>query len=254
MDAIPPFVFLVIALALLCMAGALGVWIFNYFTGGGATSSKRREPLVVPEIESASPSADEPAGESAQAPPPADQALLCVRRTERGELAVFVQGQQYYHLRGIKDAQVAQETLEVVKCVTAFAEGWSPAAEQARAEPSPPEPAADEESFLDQLRQTDLFSLETGTSSSGLFGRRNKRKLSSQPQSLVTPADQINDLVQQRLDEQPVKAYQDIKITTGDDGGLCFHVGGRTYAQVDQIPDPEVKTLIQDAIQVWREG
>jgi hypothetical protein len=70
----------------------------------------------------------------------------------------------------------------------------------------------------------------------------------------VTPADQINDLVQQRVDEHPGMAYQDIRITTGDDGGLCFHVGARTYAQVDQIPDPEVKTLVQDAIQAWREG
>jgi hypothetical protein len=254
MDAIPPFVFLILALALLCMAGALGVWVFNYFTGGGARSSKRREPLVVPETESASPSANESSDESAPAPPPDDQALLSVHRTERGELAVFVQGQQYYHLRGIKDAQVAYETLEIVRHVTAFAEGWPPAAEQERAEPSPPEPAADEESFLDQLRQTDLFSLETGTSSPGLFGQRKKRKSSSQPQSLVTPADQINDLVQQWLDEHPGTAYQDIRIATGDDGGLRFHVGARTYAQVDQIPDPEVRSLVQDAIRAWTEG
>jgi hypothetical protein len=254
MDAIPPFVFLVLALALLCMAGALGFWVFNYFVGGGSKSSKRRELHVVPEVESAALSADGPSDESVPAPPPDDPTLLSVRRTERGELAVYVQGQQYYHLRGIKDAQVAQETLEAVRCVTAFAEGWPPATEQERAEPSLPEPAADEESFLDQLRQTDMFSLETGTSSPGLFGRRKKRQSSSQPQSLVTPADQINDLVQQRVDEHPGMAYQDIRVTTGDDGGLCFHVGARTYAQVDQIPDPEVKTLVQDAIQAWREG
>lgn len=254
MDTIPSFVFLVLALALLCMAGALGVWVFSYFTGGGAKNSKRREPLAVPEMESASPSADESSDESAPAPPPDDQTLLSVRRTERGELAVFVRGQQYYHLRGIKDAQVANETLEAVKCVTAFAEGWPPAAEQERTEPSPPEPAADEVSFLEQLRQTDMFSLETGTSSPGLFGQRKKRKFSPQSQSLVTPADQINDLVQQRLDERPGMAYQDINISTGDDGGLCFRVGARTYAQVDQIPDPQVKTLVQDAIQEWREG
>ncbi len=254
MDAIPPFVFLVLALALLCMAGALGVFLFNYFMGGDSKSSKRRELHVVPGAESAALSADESSDESAPAPLPDDQALLSVRRTERGELAVFVQGQQYFHLRGVKDAQVANETLEVVKCVTAFAEGWPPVAEQEKAGPSPPEPAADEVSFLEQLRQTDLFSLETGTSSPGLFGQRKKRKPSPQPQSLVTPADQINDLVQQRLDERPGVFRQDIRITTGDDGGLCFQVGARTYAQVDHIPDPQVKTLVQDAIQEWREG
>jgi hypothetical protein len=253
MDAIPPFVFLVLALALLCMAGALGVWVFNYFMGGGAGSSKRREPLAVPGVKSASLSTDDSSDESVPAPLPDGQALLSVHRTERGDLAVFVQGQQYYHLRGIKDAQVAYETLEIVRHVTAFAEGWSPAAEHETAGPAP-EPVADEESFLDQLRQTDLFSLQTGTSSPGLFGQRKKRKSSLEPQSLVTPADQINDLVQQRLDEHPGMGHQDVRITTGDDGGLCFLVGARTYVQVDQIPDPEVKTLVQDAIQEWREG
>ncbi|MBL7062946.1 MAG: hypothetical protein ISS49_01900 [Anaerolineae bacterium] len=60
-------------------------------------------------------------------PPPAgEQELLCVSRTKKGNLAVFVQDQRYCRLSEIKDPQVRSEAIAALKAVLTFAEGWLP--------------------------------------------------------------------------------------------------------------------------------
>jgi hypothetical protein len=70
----------------------------------------------------------------------------------------------------------------------------------------------------------------------------------------LTPADAINELVQQRLQERPDMARQIISITTGADGGLRIRVGLKTFTDAGAIPDPEARALVQDAIREWKEG
>lgn len=251
MDVIPSYVFLILALALLAMAVGLGIWLFNYITGGGSESPSRerreRSPTTRALVEMET---SVPAGA---------RELLSVHRLERGELAVFVRGQRYYHLRGIKDSQLGTEAVEAIVRVMAFAEGWLPALRQQASRPSPTEPTVspaspvDQEAFLERLRQSDLFPLETAPSS-GLFGRRKKHKSSQPLEPLLTPADEINELVQQRLQERSDMFRQDISLTTGQDGGLCIRVGVQTFTEADDIPDPEVRAFIQDAIREWKEG
>ncbi|MBL7062947.1 MAG: hypothetical protein ISS49_01905 [Anaerolineae bacterium] len=69
-----------------------------------------------------------------------------------------------------------------------------------------------------------------------------------------TFVDEINDLVQQRLQERPALAEYRIRLTTGEDGGLCIHVGQQTFGAVGDVSDPEVRALIQDAIREWDGG
>ena len=238
MDAIPAPVFLILALALLSLAGGLGVWIYNYFTGGGSKSQKR-----APDIKS---SAVVDAAAEASA-----QELLSVCRTEKGELVIFVQGQRYQHLREIKDPRLGDETVKAIRRMLTFAEGWLPSPSQEPSPPSPTQSTVDEESFLEQLRQGDMFPVET--SPPGLFSRR-KHKPSQPLAPLLTPADEINELVQQRVQERPDMAKRDIRITTSADGSLRIRVGLHTFTKVDDISDPEVKSLVQDVIREWKEG
>lgn len=234
MDAIPTPVFLVLFLALLALAAGIGVWLYNYATGGGAGSSKgERSPTA------------KASAEMETSIPASAQELLSVHRLERGELAIFVRGQRYYHLRGIKDAQMGIDAVEAVVHVMSFAEGWIPTIQSAQQSKPTPKSIVDQEAFLEQLRQSDLFPDPQST------GQR--RRLSRSPAPLVTPADQINDLVQQRVQEQPDMAKRDIRITTSADGSLRFRVGLDTFTEVDDISDLEVKTLIQDAIREWKE-
>jgi hypothetical protein len=57
--------------------------------------------------------------------------------------------------------------------------------------------------------------------------------------------------VQQRLRERPDLAKRRIGLTTGKDGGICIHVDLQTFDSIDDVPDSEVRRLIQDAILEW---
>ncbi len=243
MDAIPPFVFLILALALLATAGGLGIWLFDYVRSGGKRNTKDRR----------SPPADSSA-EAVTLAPTGEQELLRVSRME-GEVVVLVQGQRYRHLREIEDPQAGREAIEALKATLAFAEGWLPSprrdSEMSAVPAVPAVAAVDEDAFLEQLRQPDLFSL---AEPSGLFGRKRKRTPSTPLTPLLTPADEINDLLQQLLRKRPDLDRYKVTLTTGEDGGLCIHVGAQTFAAVDDVPDLEVRSLIQDAIREWKGG
>ena len=244
MDAIPPFVFLILVLALLALAAGLVIWLFGYVTGDQKRTSKPIE-KTMEERESSTPTGT-------------GELLSVYRMEENGELAVFVQGQRYGHLREIRDRQLGSDVVEAIKCVMMFADGWLPVLRQEPSQPVPAksiesEPAqlpAAGEAFLEQLRQSDLFPAEKKPAGllDGLARRRKRRTLDS----LLTPADVINGIIQQRLEERPTLARHNIRRTTGQDGGLRFHVGLQTFAAAEEISDPEIREFIQDAIQEWR--
>lgn len=239
MDTLPPeFLILVVAVAS-AIAGGLLTWVTGYVTGGGKGKRQRRQPPV------AATQADQ------ESPaPPDERELLCVSRTKKGRLAVFVQGQRYRHLQEITDPQVGDETIEALKAVLSFAEGWLPSVPQTPPPPAPTVPAVDEEVFLEQLRQSHPSP------------PRRPPDLLNQlpiptPHTLLEPltfVDEIDDLVQQRLRKRPDLAEQRIRLTTDKDGSLRIHVDQQTFEAVDDVPDPQVRALIHDAIREWEGG
>ncbi len=241
MDALPPEFLILVVAVVSALAGGLLTWTVSYISGAGKSKRQhRRLPAATAQGESEAPA---PAGE---------QELLRVSRTKKGRLAVFVQGQRYRRLPEITEPQVGRETIAALRAVLTFAEGWLPSTLQSPSQPAPRRSTVDEEAFLEQLRQSDLFSLDKP---SGLRGRPRRRPSSPrQLEPLLTPADEINDLVRQRLREQPELARHSIRLTTGEDGGLCIHVGLQTFDAVNDIPDLQVRALIQDAIREWEAG
>jgi len=230
MGTLPPAVFLILALAAFAIAGGLLVWVMGYIRGRGKGNPKgRKQP----------PTAVAPTGP--ETPALADeQELLRVSRTKKGGLDVFVQGQRYRHLREIKDPQVGRETIEALKAVLTFAEGWLPTPRQAPPQTASRKSTVDEEAFLEQLRRSDLFS-------AGGPAR------TSQPEPLI-PVEKINDLAQKRLQERPDLAGRHVRLTTGTDGNLRIYVNQQTFDAVGDIPDPQIQALIQDAIREWESG
>ncbi|HEY68014.1 MAG: hypothetical protein DRI79_11640 [Chloroflexi bacterium] len=238
MDALPPeFLILIVALVS-ALAGGLLVWVACYVAGGGKGGRQHRQPPVV------AAQADQEAPAS-----PGEQDLLRVSRMKKGGLAVVVQGQRYRHLREITDPQVGDETIEALKAVLAFAEGWLPSTSQ-----TPPQPASqksvmvDEQTFLRQLRQRALFSPDRP---SGLMGWQRRHPSPRPLEPLLTPAEEIDELVQQRLRRQPDLSGHYIRLTTGKDGSLRIQVDQQTFDAVDDIPDIRVRALIQDAVREW---
>jgi hypothetical protein len=218
MGALPPFVYILLALGSLAIAGALLVWVVDYIRSTG--SRQREEP----------PASVEPT-------PAGEQELLRVLRTSKDGLAVYAQGQRYRHLREIADPQVGRETVEALQAVLAFAEGWLPAPSRPPVQPAPREPTVDEATFLERLRRGDVFSPRSPAGPSLL-----------EP---VIPVEYINDLVQERLREQPDLARRRICLTTEVDGSLRIYVGQQTFQTVEDIPEPAVRALIRDAIREW---
>ncbi len=231
MGSLPPETFIVFALAAFVVAGVLLFWAVRYINKGNRGSAEPDEnTLSAPNETSANVTSSTAAGE---------QELLRVSRTKKGELVIVVQGHRYRYLREIKDPQIGHDTVAAIKSVMAFAENWLPAAQ-----PPPPstqvegrEPVVDEKTFLEKLSQINLFA-------------PGRPAAASLPQPLI-PVDTINALVQKRLNKRPDLATQSVRLATGAGGSLRIYVGLQTFEAVADIPDPEIRSLIQNAIHEW---
>jgi hypothetical protein len=220
MGTLPPEFFLLVVAIISAIFGGLLIWLVGYISGD---KPSRQPPTAAASAEP-------------EIAPTNEQELLRVSRTKKG-VVVFVQGQRCRHLREVANSQIGRETIEALKAVLAFAEGWLPTPQQSPPSPALEKPAADPEGFLDQLRQRAKFSPENASES-------------SQPGSLLM-VKEIDDLVQQRLRERPELAKQRVRLISGKDGNLYIYVGQQTFSSVDDISDPQVQTLIQDAIREW---
>jgi hypothetical protein len=227
MGALPSFTYLALALAALAAAGLLLVWIIRY-TGRRDDGNPKGRP-VAPATVATPPAFAEPTLTE-------ERELLRVARTDKGVVAVFVQGQRYHRLQEIKDPQVGCETIEALKAVLTFAEGWLPL-RQATAQAVARKSTVDEEAFLEQLRSRNLFSAG------------NSSRLS--PSEPLIPVEVINNMVQERLRKRPDLAAQRIYMATESRGNLRIYVGMQSFEAVDEIPNTEVRALIQDAIHEW---
>jgi hypothetical protein len=179
-----------------------------------------------------------------------EQDLLRVSRTKKGELAIFVRGQRYRHLQRITDPEVGREAIEALKAVLAFAEGWLPSIRR-QASGTPPAPDVDQATFLKQLHNTS--PLIQDEKPIGLRGLLPKQAPSTMLQPL-TFVSEIDDLVQQRLQERSELAQHCIRLFADDVVGLSIQVDGQIFDAVDDISDPQIRALIQDAVCEWESG
>lgn len=221
MGALPPEILILVVAVFSAFAGALLTWILTSIGGGEKTD----EPLTLAEQPPAAPD---------------EEALLRVSRIEGG-LAIFVRGQRYRRLLDIADPQTGREAAEAIKVVLTFAEGWLPALQgQKPPRPTPQEPsrresAEDEAAFLEQLRRS--TSVPSSARPSGA-------------QSLML-VEEIDALLQERLQRRPDLAERRIRIANDIDGSILIYVGQQRYRSSDDIRDAEVRGFIQETIREW---
>jgi len=232
------------------------MWVIDYLR------SKKRDASATREVTTLEQQNVQPTKEILKPEPPPsvlqaeERQLLSVLRTGTGEWVIQIKGRLYRHLQEITDVAAKEEALEAVKAVLSFA-----------GVPSAPTKNTIEETFLQHLQQRAAGSAETSGALASLAAGggsllaamdRSIREMISPPLPeplLLTPAEQIDMLVQLRLNEQPeLKRYGTIRVSTGKDGGLRFNVGLRSYQKVDDIAEPEVRAVIEDSIREWREG
>ena len=180
-----------------------------------------------------------------------EKELLRVSRTGDGELVVFVQGRPYRRLREINDPRLGRATIEALQAILAFAEGWIHLIQRWAAEA---EAAKEAEAERERPpRRLPRVAPRQAEGLSGLTGRSGGRE----PGRMLDPlplVEEVNVLVQRRLRERPDMAHHLITLTTGLDGGLRIYVDQQAFQTLDDLADPKVRSLIQDAIREWEGG
>jgi len=70
------------------------------------------------------------------------------------------------------------------------------------------------------------------------------------PTSIVA---QIDEILQAKLADTTL-AGRGIRLQESPGGGVAIYVGLKTYQGIDDIPDPEIQTIIRQAITEWERG
>jgi hypothetical protein len=218
MNGLPPFLIPLLTLLALAMAGLLIAWLIRYVGGG---KSRRQAEGSASLLAGSGPEISTDSGSE-------QDLVLCVSRTRDAEVIITVRGQPYSRLRDIKDPAVGRLAVEAVKGVLLFAEDLLPASVRRS---------------LRSAKQQAKSSAEV-KSTTGPAGEQAQLA----PRQLV---HEIDELVQERLRESPALADRGIRLREGTGGGLVIFVGNDHYESVEAVPDEEVRSVIEQAIEEW---
>jgi hypothetical protein len=71
-------------------------------------------------------------------------------------------------------------------------------------------------------------------------------------EKLAAPfAEQIEDILQSFLRKHPELNKYHIDLGTAPDGGLEIWVNGEKFTNIDDLPDDDLRTVFQEAIEAW---
>lgn len=207
--------------------------------------------------------------------------LRLLRDPQSGQLIIEVGDKQYFKLADVSDKQVGQYILELTAHLLAFTNGMvvtqngikslpvpqigdlpkpvpnnratpsQPPLPQTVEVSTPPPTAASkdvEETLLSSLRAN--LSEAEKPQKSGFF--RIPRPV-SQPSNLpaLNLADEINDIVQDRLRSSSLEQDNQITISSDPAGGIRINVNNHYYSSPDEISDPAIRDLIKSSIKEW---
>lgn len=236
-----------------------------------------------------SPAGPAPISNPGQPPSEPDELLRLLRHPETGQLIVEVGGQRYTKLAEVTDKKVGQYILKLAAHFLAFTNGvigtesgvkavFNPKVDKtppplAPVSPlpasSPPEreappetgragsipkpPPEVEAAFLESLRSQP--SPPVSPPRRGLLGRSTPPSPASSASSSSLPglnlAEEINKIAQARLMASPLASSTDLEITSDPGGGIRIKVNGVIYTSPNDVPQAEVRELIQASIKQW---
>lgn len=117
---------------------------------------------------------------------------------------------------------------------------------------------AEQKAFLEQLRNQSFGTPEPEAprTDASLLGRLSRITNRATPESeeIMPKLDigsQINTILQDKLTKMPTFSGRHIELRSKLRGELEFIVDGRSYDAVGEIPDNDVKELLQSAIAEW---
>jgi hypothetical protein len=221
-----------------------------------ASETQRVQPVPEPDVPVTAEAATPPTVLE-RTPSDADTELVMrVWQDREGRLVVEAQGQRYRHLFEIRDGEVGRRVLDIINRLSEFAQ-----LQESRLSPESPPwtdgsalPAAaghaESDDVIDKLRaQDDAQPPRSRITADPLpFRPQNPGQQSNITLDLAREVDQ---LLQVRLKATPEFAQRYIHVIGARDGTLRFDVDGRHYGSLQEVPDLQVRQVIQAAIADW---
>ncbi|MBN1933616.1 MAG: hypothetical protein JW934_03065 [Anaerolineae bacterium] len=271
------------------VTAAIAIFVFIIVYLQRTTSQKPNERAPKQAVESAHEPVQTKASEPIDPTPllsPASpgEVMRIVRDPETGRILVEIDGQRYAHIREIKDAQIGRRVLWAIADLLRFtggmaanpqalksipppeeATGLKPSAEiitqaaqpyQAEARPErPPTPSPARSSAapipVAPIHTPELVQGGTNVGQTiSTFFRRGLQPASAptQPSSFI---DQIEAILQRRIENLAQPLPFQVHVQGAPDGTLEIAVGYQIYDSPAQVPDPQIRQLIQDAVAEW---
>jgi hypothetical protein len=78
--------------------------------------------------------------------------------------------------------------------------------------------------------------------------RRGSTEPVSSPTSFI---DEIEEILQLRIGRLSSPPPVEVHVLTSEEGSLQIEVGPDVYDSADDVPDPQIRQLIQDAVSEW---
>jgi hypothetical protein len=212
----------------------------------------------LPTLEPAAPSAPEPEGKTPglRLPflnrGPAEQELLRVaREPATGQVSIYIAGKPYANFHDIQSPANEQAFMLAFRLLQAFSENAivaAPEAGEAEAAPKTAEPpsAAPVVYRAAELPPPELPSMQP-------FQQFRKLRSKQPPATkfvIKSITEQIEDHLQDKIARTPL-ARRGVHVRAEPQGNAIFLLEGKAYLAVDDVPDPEVRQVIRDAISEW---
>jgi len=212
------------------------------------------------------------------------QILSLVRSEAGGALHIEVGGVRYRRLTDIEDPQVRRQVVAAAWELVQFTgvlghdaitpapieetQSWredlrkgstselgriraaSGTAAEAVASPAPEEVEERFLSLLSEMGQTSP-SLEKPSIIGAVKQRMAPKQL--EPERIRTFVDDIDDIVQRRVQLVPALLGRDLHVRLGPGDSVRFAFEGKEYEDLEQVPNMTARQLIKDAIQEWEE-
>jgi hypothetical protein len=189
------------------------------------------------------------------------EVMRIVRVPPLSKLVVEIRDNSYNNLQEIPDAAVQRRILAAIGDLIVFAGGYQQLVDAGVAPPLSTPPASQphptetaelrkrQEQFLAQLTHATEEEPEISPSSISLLGNfRRKRPAAPRPLSL---AEQIDEILQEKIASYPQLAGRKINIVADPKGGLRILVDGRYYNRPSEIEEKGIAGLIKLAIKEW---
>ena len=166
-----------------------------------------------------------------------------MREGPTAQLVVIVDGQRYQRLSDIRDRAASRRVLEAIQDLAEFT---PPRPELAAAELRTPitEELAVMEGEKGKVPGDGLVGFwKRGASRRGPTGKKER--------SFPSMIEQIEDLLQRRLEDYPAMVGREIHFGSTPGGDLRIEVDGQFFQSLDEIPDMQVRVLLRDTIKIW---